>query len=131
MTMVNDETSQPFYFEDYTVGLEKTFRDGLWSAELRMPFMGSYEYSVAGFNFSEPEAGNLTVTLKRLIYQSRHSAAAVGLGINTPTGGGTTGQIGANTPDTFMINNDALYLLLKQGISPVNSANGEIVCQKF
>ncbi len=112
-----------------TIGLEKTFVDGLWSAELRMPFMGSYDYSLTGFGFAEPEAGNLTVTLKRLLCETYYGAVAMGLGINTPTGGGMTGQIGLNTPDTFTMRNDALYLVPWIGF--LSAPNDRVFYQGF
>jgi len=98
----------PASIDQYTIGLEKTCADGLGSVELRMPFMGAYGYSAPGFNFTEPAVGNLTVTLKRSIYQSYSRAGAVGLCVTLPTGGGTTGQLGN---DAFTIRNDALYLV--------------------
>ena len=73
----------------YTFGLEKTFRDALWSVELRVPFARGLD----AVQFVEPgnlsntgtEFGNLGLALKRLVWQGPLVAASVGLGMVFPT----------------------------------------------
>ncbi|MCG2684936.1 MAG: hypothetical protein L6306_15135 [Planctomycetales bacterium] len=91
----------------YTFGLEKTFRDGLWSVELRMPFCGAYQISAPGATVGSEHIGNLKITLKRLLYTAEYSAVAAGLGIETPTGSDTTGAV---YETDFTVHNDAAYL---------------------
>ena len=91
----------------YTFGLEKTFRDGLWSVELRMPFTGAYQITTPGATVGSKHIGNLKITLKRLLYTAEYSAVAAGLGIETPTGSNTTGAV--NDTD-FTVHNNAFYL---------------------
>ena len=43
----------------YTIGFEKTFRDGLWSLELRMPFGCGYDYESADFASGVGQLGDL------------------------------------------------------------------------
>jgi hypothetical protein len=76
----------------YTVGFEKTFYDGLWSVEMRMPFGCGYGYESADFGSFAGNIGNLDVVLKRLIYKSETTVAAVGLCVDTPTGSDATGM---------------------------------------
>jgi len=91
----------------YTLGLEKTFREGLWSVELRMPFCGGYRISAPGATVGSEQIGNLKITLKRLLYTAEYSAVAAGLGIETPTGSDTTGSV---YETDFTVHNDAVYL---------------------
>jgi hypothetical protein len=98
----------PYSVDRYTIGLEKTFHQGLCSAEIRMPFVSRFEYEEPGLRITDGHIGNLGVTLKRLIYATETSAAAVGLSIDTPTGSNLTASTG--TIDVTL-HNDAVHLL--------------------
>ncbi|MBC8351987.1 MAG: hypothetical protein H8E66_08350 [Planctomycetes bacterium] len=95
----------------YTFGWERTFAEGLWSVELRMPFNETYLsaspapgiIAVGGGN-----VGNLAVVLKRLIHQSEDTAVAVGLVLDTPTGEDTVASIG---PSIYTANNNVMGIL--------------------
>lgn len=96
-----------FSVDRYTLGAEKTFCDGQWSAELRMPLGGGYHLSTPNFGTVGGDVGNLALILKRLLYTSDNCAVAGGLGIDTPTGEDVTGQT-QGTDFTFY--NDAVHL---------------------
>jgi hypothetical protein len=92
----------------YTIGFEKTFRGGLWSVELRMPFTDGHEYSDDVLLAVEGgDIGDLVVTLKRLLYVSDYTAVAAGLCIETPTGSNVSGQAGMLG---YTLHNDAVHL---------------------
>ena len=105
--LVVSPPDRTFSVDRYSIGLEKTFSDGLWSAEFRMPFGGGYNLATPGFGVEGANVGNLAITLKRLLYRSRYTAAAGGLGIDVPTGGDVTGQAGVSNYTLF---NDAVHL---------------------
>lgn len=94
--------------DQYTLGLEKTFLDGQWSCELRLPLTGAYRAETQGFSVSTSHYGNLALILKRLLYTTDTCAVGAGLGIDLPTGSDVQGHI-ADTP--FAIDNDAVNLL--------------------
>lgn len=55
----------------YQFGVEKTFRDGLWSAEVRLPFAGTLASTYAqGAEMKDAELGNLRFAFKRLWVQT-------------------------------------------------------------
>ncbi len=70
----------------YTVGMERTFADGLWSVDVRIPFFEPYQFSSGTFAVSGGGVGNLDVVLKRRLAMTDTSVFAAGLGINMPTG---------------------------------------------
>jgi hypothetical protein len=96
-----------FSIDQYTIGAEKTFRDGLWSCEVRMPFTGAYRFDSPDFSDSTGHFGNLAVIVKRLLYSSCTCVVGAGLGINTPTGSDVRGTVGNSS---FAIRNDAVHL---------------------
>ena len=69
----------------YTVGVEKTFCDGGWSVELRMPFSTADVPPVPGLELAGGNVGNLAVILKQRVYENELGAVAAGLAIDTPT----------------------------------------------
>ncbi|MFH1918341.1 MAG: hypothetical protein ABIP48_00425 [Planctomycetota bacterium] len=97
-----------FPVDRYIVGAEKTFLDGRWSAEVRMPFASGLRFTVADFDVGNQDVGNLAVSLKRVLFQSDTSVVAAGLVIDTPTGSDVTGRISSRR---FALSNDALHLL--------------------
>jgi hypothetical protein len=93
--------------DQYTIGFEKTFRDGLWSAEVRFPLWQIPSFTSSEFATDSGDIGNLAVILKRLLIQTDTTAVAAGLGIGTPTGSDTHGQ---GVASDYEIRNDAVHL---------------------
>jgi hypothetical protein len=102
-----------FSVDRYTLGVEKTFCNGCWSVELRMPLAGETDFATPGFAISGGQVGNLAVIVKRLIYKSDTMAACVGLGIDTPTGSDVAGNV---LVTDFTVHNDAVHLLPYVGL---------------
>ncbi|MHB8897360.1 MAG: hypothetical protein ACYC6Y_01290 [Thermoguttaceae bacterium] len=90
----------------YTIGLEKTFRDGLWSVDVRMPFTTTESFSTVGVSIDSGNVGNLDVIFKRLLAACDHGAVAAGVGINTPTGS----DVRINAARNYSLENEAAYL---------------------
>jgi hypothetical protein len=99
---------QTFCVDRYTLGFEKTFLDRTWSVELRMPLAGIGDFSTTDTEVTGGNVGNLAIVVKRLIYESDTSAAAIGLGIDTPTGSDAQGRL--HTTD-FAVHNQAVCLV--------------------
>jgi hypothetical protein len=96
-----------YSIDQYTIGAEKTFRDGLWSAEIRFPFNQIPSYADTEFATDTGDIGNLAVIIKRLLVKTDTTAVAAGMGIGTPTGSDTRGQ---GITSNFEIRNDAVHL---------------------
>ena len=94
------------HLDRYTVGLEKTFHDNLWSIDLRMPFATSQAFSSPGVDVSSGDIGNLSVIAKRLLVAGDRGALATGLGINTPTGS----DVRVTTFQDYLLANEAVHL---------------------
>lgn len=92
----------------YTFGAEKTFFDGWWSAEIRMPFVERFGYEAIDGSAIGGPVGNLAVDVKRLLYRSDNLALAMGLGVDTPTGSDVRGFLGTIN---YRMHNDSLHLL--------------------
>lgn len=101
--------------DQFTFGFEKTFGDGQWSIEARMPFAANSDLSVDGIAVDNGTVGNLTLTLKRLLYQSEDMALAAGLAVTSPTGNDTDFNIGNGTA-RVTIENQAVHLLPYLGL---------------
>lgn len=70
----------------FQFGVEKTFLDGRWSAEVRLPFAGTLASSYTqGAEVTDTEFGNVRLAVKRLFTQSRYLTTSAGLGISLPT----------------------------------------------
>lgn len=94
------------HVDRYTVGLEKTFWDRLWSVDLRMPFAGSQDFSQYGLDVSGGCVGNLDVIVKRLLTAGDQGALAAGIGINTPTGS----DVEVSAWRQYSLENEAVHL---------------------
>jgi|GEM_PF-1048363 len=73
----------------FTFGVEKTFRDGLWSVEFRAPFAGGYNSTqslMEGASLSDTEFGDIAVAVKRLLVERERFKLAAGVGLVFPTG---------------------------------------------
>jgi len=99
--------TRDFSVERYTVGLEKTFFDGRWSVDVRMPFANEYGYAPGKFAVGGGDIGNLSIALKRLLVAGEQGALSAGLLIDTPTGSDATCR--AVTTKVTM-HNDAVHL---------------------
>ncbi len=102
-----------FSIDRYTLGLEKTFCCDRWSAEVRMPFSSVYRFSTDSFHVEDGEVGNLTVSLKRLLWSNEITAVVAGLGVNVPTGSDVTGHLDGTD---FAVRNQAVHLLPYAGL---------------
>ncbi len=73
----------------YTFGLEKTFRDGLWSFGFRVPFASGYDATQSitpGAGLSATEFGDMSLVLKRILLQRERLAISAGLSTVFPSG---------------------------------------------
>lgn len=100
----------------FVLGAEKTFLDGDWSAEVRLPLTNRFR-SVSPAGLSEVEGGNVgnfSVIVKRLLYETDTSAAVIGIGIDTPTGD----EVTLTAPDARVVfQNQAVHLAPYVGIA--------------
>jgi len=108
---VNGETRN---LNRYLFGTERTFLDGLCSIEFRLPFTGGVDSSQT---FGEPdtqatEFGNLTLTLKALIYERKAWSVSTGLGMIFPTAGDAivTGDVGFGSQIESIFTNESFFL---------------------
>lgn len=70
----------------FTFGAEQTFGNGDWSVEVRLPIATETDFG-NDFNRAQSDGlGNLTVTLKKLLYADDDYALALGLATSAPTG---------------------------------------------
>jgi hypothetical protein len=96
----------------YTGGFEKTFFDGTWSCEIRLPLQGDFQFQGTSVSGAGGSIGNLALILKHLIYIDQELSVVAGLGIDTPTGSNFAVTDTAAFPASQIIfQNDALYLL--------------------
>jgi len=104
----------------YTFGLEKTFLDGDWSVELRLPLNGSLDAEGNLFAVRGGQYGNLAVIVKRLLYDDDLLAIGAGIGIDTPTGSQAQAEIGQNV---LTFENESVHVLPYLGLvwSPADS----------
>ena len=102
-----------FSIDRCTLGLEKTFCEGIWSLEFRLPFASEMESASALLSVEGGEVGNLALLLKRLIYEDCQTAVAIGLGIDVPTGDDVRGVADVNP---YVLKNDATHLLPYVGL---------------
>ncbi len=103
-TTLGDEFSG--HLDRYTIGLEKTFRDELWSVDVRMPFATMDDFSSPDVSVASGAVGNLDVIFKRLLAVNDEAALAAGIGINAPTGSDV--QISAFR--NYSLENEAVHL---------------------
>ena len=70
----------------FMFGFEKTFLDGRWSAEVRLPFAGTLASSFTdGFETKSVELGNMRFSLKRRWTNSETFNVSTGVGVTVPT----------------------------------------------
>jgi hypothetical protein len=117
---------QSISLDRYMIGFEKTFCDGQWACELRMPFGCGYGFGSPDFSSAAGQIGNLSVVVKRMFYKSDTTAAAVGLCIDTPTGSNATG-VGQGIE--YTIRNQAVFLMPYLAI--LRTPNDKLFYQAF
>lgn len=91
----------------FTIGLERTFLDDLWSVDVRMPFVDAYQFNSAGLSAEGGSIGDLSISLKRLLAGGPNGSLAAGLGIVMPTGSDVTGQV---LTTSYTVHNQAVHL---------------------
>ncbi len=105
-----NSVSETSNIDRYTLGLEKTFFDGICSIDIRLPLSANNDFvdSMTAFRRNGTELGNVSAALKVLLTTSDDCALAAGLVVDTPTGSATT--IRMVNFDTVKLNNDAVHL---------------------
>lgn len=74
--------------DQYTIGTEQSFMDGICSWQLQLPVTGGFD--VPGV--SAGKIGNLGFMTKTAIWRSDYSILSAGLGLDLPTGSGVRGE---------------------------------------
>ncbi|WP_254512419.1 hypothetical protein [Anatilimnocola floriformis] len=109
--------TQQFPIDRYTFGVEKTFGNGMWSVEVRMPFQGDFNFQGATVAGDGGQIGNLALILKHLLYMDDEMAIVAGMGIDTPTGSNFVLTDNVSFPtNQITFQNDALHLLPFLGV---------------
>ncbi|MEM9352093.1 MAG: hypothetical protein AAGA92_03690 [Planctomycetota bacterium] len=97
----------------FTPGAEKTFLDGMASAEIRVPMGLTLDSQVSTdlpANVDSYEFGNLTVATKFLLTSNDELAVAAGLGVSIPTADDI--EIGLSDGTALVsIDNDSVHIL--------------------
>jgi hypothetical protein len=70
----------------FTFGVERTFDNGNWSVEIRLPVATETDLANDVSHAQTDGLGNLVVTLKKLLYADSQVAVALGLAVTAPTG---------------------------------------------
>lgn len=106
MTAANGQGAD---LQAYTLGVEKVFCNGLYSAELRVPFTSGFDsYQMTGAANRGGEFGNVSFALKRLIAETDDCVLTAGLGFAVPTAGDATLFDGG--AEILTIHNEAFHL---------------------
>jgi hypothetical protein len=95
-----------------TLGWEQCFADGLWSIELRVPFASTIDNEqIFARNMREDiEFGQITTTLKALLYQTDTWATSAGLSVNAPTANDFRVLGTPNGPVVLQVNDQSTHL---------------------
>ena len=94
-------------------GVEKTFFNGNTSLETRFPFASTVDSTIStvgATNDDEVEFGNVTVTLKQLLYRTETLAVSIGTTLAMPTASDVR-VVGAPGLTWLQIQNQALHVL--------------------
>ena len=98
----------------YTIGLERTFLDGVFSLETRFVMTSNPDFGhnpvgrgPSGYQTHSPTFGNLSFVGKALLLENESTALAAGVGLELPTGGDSFIQSG---PTLLEFENQAVYL---------------------
>lgn len=95
----------------FTLGIEKSFQDGLSSIELRIPFASTVRSDLDIATLADStgtEFGDIALNFKRVLVQRRCAALSAGLGLTLPTGSDST----MTTPggDVLAVENSSIHL---------------------
>lgn len=97
----------------FTLGAEKTFLDGLFSVDVRLPLSGETDVDFfdpgrnGRFARNGSEIGNVSFNIKMLLTSDEDSAWVGGLVVDTPTGGAVVADL---LGSQLKFGNDALHL---------------------
>ena len=69
--------------DKFTVGLERTFFDGLCSLDVRLPVTSRFSFFTTSFDIQGGNVGNLAVALKRSLYVTDNTSVVAGLGLSS------------------------------------------------
>ncbi len=96
----------------FTLGFEKTFFDGMASFELKAPMATGLDSTVVAdgvTGMSHGEFGNLGLTFKALLFQTKSWGVSAGLTVAAPTGDDTVVVLTDGTP-LVRIRNESVHL---------------------
>lgn len=100
---------QPFMVpvDQYTMGTEQTFMDGISSWQLQLPITGGFG-SGEGPGISSGQIGNLGFISKTAIWRSDYAILSGGMGLDLPTGASVNGR---SAVSNFQIRNSSTTVL--------------------
>jgi hypothetical protein len=83
---VNRADGSRWTLDRYVFGLEKTFRDGLWSVEFRLPVIGGLDADQGTVDsFYGTQFGNIPIVLKRYLWCNECAGITGGVAVTLPT----------------------------------------------
>ena len=99
----------------FVLGVEKTLFTPNFSIEFRLPFFkGSAQNDAplgVAINTESPDVGNLSVTLKSLLYSGNGAVFSAGFGFDLPTAQSVNGsQDNRTNVNVYQFDNNAIYL---------------------
>ncbi len=85
--------NQPVFLpvDQYTMGIERTFMDGISSWQLQLPITGGFD-TPGSQGVSSGQIGNLGFISKTAIWRSDYAILSAGLGLELPTGASVQGR---------------------------------------
>lgn len=110
LSITADGQSSSENVDQFTFGVERTFGEGLWSFEVRMPFATEVDNNTGGATVQVDGIGNLVGNLKRLLYEDTTFATAIGLAVSTPTGSDAF-VTNSTREQRVHLSNDSVHLL--------------------
>ncbi len=99
--------SRTIDLNQYTIGFEKTFAEGLASIDVRMPFTNEFELATPNFGVEGGQIGNLNVKLKAALLLEQTYCFSTGLGFEAPTGSSVSFQ---GNGFQHVVDNNAFFL---------------------
>lgn len=99
------EPDRDEHLDRFTLGVEKAWHGGIFSTEVRIPFVAGMDEVQPGLfpTVEGGQFGNMSLTFKRLLCETEYSATSIGLGVTLPTG--PDNELGNIT-----VRNDAVHL---------------------
>ncbi len=95
----------------YTLGIEKTFHDGIWSFDFRLPFAATLDadQTLGTLGARGTELGNVVLIGKLLLLQSSQLIWSAGSGVTFPTANPT--ELFMGNTNILKVNNETLHVL--------------------